>query len=341
VRRALSIATLAALAVAAACNSTPTTTIQARPEATAKEKEDERLARRPYVSIFDALEKAWLPGGTFETGVEVVFAPIHSGLHATLFYVAARRDIPRHVHLAHEETLFVYEGSGSLLLANGKSIPLEPGVVVQIPPGVCHGLQPSRSDPIKGIAVVGPALESDDWQPAVADVPGTTAKVYSIDATSPAALPPLEPNPDSQIQRKFLHDSKWSTLQVAAVRRGAITDHKHKDHDETVIIFAQAGLGFMRLNEVVHIVQPGSIAHAPAGSIHSFEHQAEGHARAISIFTPGHDGTDVIPVNDNAIPKAPQGYKVTERGEFTPELADPNMGKHKESEQIEVGPGKR
>jgi quercetin dioxygenase-like cupin family protein len=175
---------------------------------------------------------------------------------------------------------------------------------VRIPPGVCHGLSGNPSDPLKAIVFVTPTVERDDHELASEDVPGTLGTAYRIDVTSAAALGPLAPLPSSVVVRRRLHESKQSTVQIAAVRRDRIPDHKHEHHDETVFVFAQAGFGFLRLDGVIHIVQAGSIAHVPAGTVHSFEHQAEGHTRALSIFTPNHDGKDVV--------------LVEEKGELTP-----------------------
>jgi quercetin dioxygenase-like cupin family protein len=339
VRRALVLAALAGLGLAASCSS-PEEQKAAVESQAASEKQRQR--EKPYVTLFDSLDKSYFPSGTFEPGFTTVLAPIHSGIHTTLFFLATRGTIPLHIHKAHEESLFILSGSGSVLLPGGKTLPIEAGYMVRIPPGVCHGFAGNDTDPLKGIIVVSPTVEDGDSFAATEDTKGILGSVWCVDVSSTAVLPALQPQPESQKVRRILQETKYSTVQVSAVRRDKIPEHSHKDHDETVIIFALAGYGFQRLDEVVDPVQSGQIIHIPAGTVHSFEHQAEGHARAVSIFTPGYDGTDIVGFVEKKGYTAPPGYKVTDRnGDYleTGQHADGLWLTPHARERIEVGPG--
>jgi quercetin dioxygenase-like cupin family protein len=312
-RRAAFLASVLALALAACSSPEARTAALKDHEADGKIRSHEK----PYVGHLDSLDKCYFPSGTFEPGREVVLAPIHSGIHATLCFFACRGTIAPHIRKAHEVTLFVVSGSGTVLLPGGKTLPIEAGFMVRVPPGVCHGITANPTDPLKGIVVFAPALEDVDYEAATEDKPGILGAVWCKDVTSPALLPPLATLPDSQKTWRAIDETKFSAVRVSAVRRDRIPDHIHRTHDETVVIFAQTGYGFQRLDEVVDPVQSGQVIHIPAGTVHSFEHQAEGHTRAISIFTPGYDGTDVVKVEQTEDAKAPAGYHRTDRqGDF-------------------------
>ncbi len=273
---------------------------------------------RPYVMHWDVLETSYLSRGELPAGVDAVWAPIHSSTNTTLFFVAFQKSIPRYVNPEHEETFFIVSGSGTLDLA-GKQRPVEGGFVVRVPPGFAHGFTAKKSEAIEALLVVAPTMNQPSARAQDTDVPDATGIVYCEDVTAEnvATLPRKEPFrklkafPDPDKARAFLDQSRYSTLQLAAVGRDRIPDHYHATHDETAILFAQEGLGFMRLNDLIDPTQPIQVFHIPAGTVHSYEHKANGHGRAISIFTPGYDGSDVVEVKETRELKAPKDYKKT------------------------------
>lgn len=311
-RAALGLA-LAAASLAAACNGTngkgsdipghtpspspspsPSLAPAPSPEPDAPPK---KIAARPFFTLTDALDRS-IYGRGFEPGVETIWSPVHDGIHASLYYLATRGAGSLHYHKAHEETLFVVDGEGSLLLPGGKPVHLEPGIMVRLQPGVCHGWSGDRRNPLKAVVLVTPPYTKDekDLVEANADAPGTLAAPWVMDVTSTDALEALPPPPEkgspSILKRKRLDASKFSTVTVAALRDAKIPDHIHEHHDETAIIFAKKGYGFVHADEVVHIVDAGSIMHLPEGTVHGVEHAAEGHMRAVTIHTPAYDETD-------------------------------------------------
>jgi quercetin dioxygenase-like cupin family protein len=273
---------------------------------------------RPYVAHWDVLETSYLSRGDLPAGVDAVWAPIHSSTNTTLFFVAFQKSIPRYVNPEHEETFFIVSGSGTLDLS-GKARPIEGGFVVRVPPGFAHGFTAKKGETIEALLVVAPTMNQPSARAQDTDVPDATGIVYCQDIyaenvpTLPkgAPFPRLKAFPDPDMAAAFLDQSRYSTLQLAAVGRARIPDHYHASHDETAILFAQKGLGFMRLNDLVDPAQEIQVFHIPAGTVHSYEHKAEGHGRAISIFTPGYDGTDKVLVAETKELKTPQGYKKT------------------------------
>ncbi|MBI3726578.1 cupin domain-containing protein [bacterium] len=280
------------------------------------------LAEKPFFSCFDAIEKSYLQGGSFPPGQTSVAATIHRAPHATLFFMATRGEIARHVLPRHEETVFIYSGTGKLLLEDGrKPIAIEAGHVVRIPEGVCHGLSGNPADPLKAIVVTSPAWTIEDdkqgsgaYLERTTDMPNTIGAPTIFDVLDPSKtierLPPLTDKAVAQtfIKKRVLDDTARSTLQVVAVRHGKIQDHRHEHHDETVIIFAQQGRGLMRMGGELPNVEDGSVIHIPEGCVHSFEHQGEGHSRAISIYTEGGGKDDIHEVKPDDKDPHPNHY---------------------------------
>lgn len=303
---------VALLVLAAACSSSND---KAKPDAdTAKVASNEpgptRLHEKPFTAHFDALLNRFLPRGEFAPGVEALWAPIHSGVNATLYFMALRNNIPRYVS-QHEETFFIVSGTGSLDLADGKRRNIEGGFVVRIPPGYTHGFTSNKTEPLLAIVVAAPTVNALLAAPSDTDAKDVTGIIYCADVTLPEAL--RTPPQEKFAIARFLDQTKRSTLQLAAVQRDRIPDHKHLTHDETVIIFFQQGFGFLRQDESVNPTEAVQIAHIPAGTVHSFEHQADGQSRAVSIFTPGYDGKDRVLVEETRELQAPNGYKKTNK----------------------------
>ncbi len=265
---------------------------------------------RPFVTHFDAVENHYLPHGEFPPGVECVVAPIYSSANVTLYFLATRTRIPRYVDVEHEETIFITSGEGTLDLSEGRSRHVEGGFLVRVPPRFARGLTPAKTEPLEAIIVATPGISIDPGSKvANDDLPDATGILYCADVTDPSVLP--SPDRPSFVARKCLDESKLSSCNLVAVQRDRINDHRHARHDETVIMFSLLGLGFLRTDEVVDPVQAIEIAHIPAGTVHSFEHKAEGQARAISIFTPGGVGDDTVAVQETRELQAPADYKKT------------------------------
>jgi len=303
---------LVALGVAlAACSSQKD---EKKPEAVVQKQD------RPFNSHFDALEKLYLPGAQFPPGVQVVSAPIHSTATTTLYFVAVRGVVPRYVNSVHEETFFIVKGSGTLDLAGGKAKPIEGGFVIRVPSGFAHGFTPKPGDPLEAIVIMAPTVKENHSTLSNVDDPNAFGFVYCEDVTAPNALEtPPDPDPNHPAHfktAKFLHQSKQSTLQLSAVQLDRIPDHRHVEHDETVILFFQMGFGFLRLEGVIDPVEAVQVSCIPAGTLHSYEHKANGQARAISVFTPGYDGKDVVLVEEKNEVQPPPGWKKTRQDEF-------------------------
>jgi quercetin dioxygenase-like cupin family protein len=177
--------------------------------------------------------------------------------------------------------------------------------------------------------------------PSNVDLPDPIGAIYCEDVTLPQVLPTPEPprrfrETDKPPLQHFaigrqLDSSRASTLQVAAVQLDAIPDHKHVEHDETVILFFLQGLGFQRLDDVVNPVQAVQVVHIPAGTVHGFQHQADGQARAVCIFTPGYDGRDKVEVRETRELQAPGPYKKTH--------IDGDWVEKDKPDEIKLGPG--
>ncbi len=309
---------LAILVAAGACSSTNDKPKPDSPQPVAngeKEPPIERLHEKPFTAHFDALLARHLPRGEFLPGQEAVFASIHSGLNASLYFIALRTKMQLYVNPEHDETFFVVSGVGTLDLPRGKKKTIDGGCVVRVPAKLAHGFTGSNADPLMIIMVASPAVNAAHARPADDDMPDALGAIDVIDVTQPDAL--KVPETDTfAIKKIFDGPSKRSTLQLSAIQRSRIPDHKHATHDETVIIFFQQGFGFLRLNEVVNPTEAVQIAHIPAGTVHSFEHKADGRALAVSIFSPRYDGSDVVLVEETRELQAPSGYKKTGKDEF-------------------------
>lgn len=303
---------LIALAALAACSSTNDKLDGGDKQKPPVAEAGPSIHERPFSAHFDALIARYVPHGEFPPGVDTVWAPIHSGVNATLYFVAERRTLPRYVNPKAEETFFIVSGSGTLDLADGKTKHVEGGYVVRIPPGFAHGFtaaSPTPDDTLYAVLVVSPSVNDLVAYASDTDVKDATGILYCQDVTVPSMLP--SPPGDHFAVKRFLDQSRFSTLQLSAIQLDKIPDHRHRDHDETVILFFQSGLGFLRLDEVVNPVQAVQVIHIPKGTVHSYLHDADGQARAVSIFTPGYDDRDVERVVETKIPDAPNGYHKT------------------------------
>ena len=106
------------------------------------------------------------PGAACPCGTAYRVVRGADGAPASVHFVDVKVDSELHYHRTFTEIYTCLEGSGTLE-ADGESIPLEPGVVVVIPPGVRHRPRPgtAASAPHLRIlnVVVPPFSEDDEW----------------------------------------------------------------------------------------------------------------------------------------------------------------------------------
>jgi quercetin dioxygenase-like cupin family protein len=336
------------LVVVAACSSGAEKSEAPKPAEKADDVFGPRqtLHEKPFTVHRDAIVARFLPGEEFPPGVDAVWAPIHSGTNATIFFFALRDRLQRYANPEHEETIFIMSGEGTLDLAGERHKHVEGGFVVRIPPKYSHGFTSTRSDPLIGIVVVAPAVTKLLAQPTAEDLPDPIGSIYCQDVTVPTIVKTPEPrlNADGQevvppfIATRPLDSARQSTLQIAAVQNKRIPDHRHRAHDETVILFFQNGIGSQRLDEVENPTQAIEVIHIPAGTVHAYQHMADGEARAICIFTPALEQPDFEEVHETRELKRPPGYKQTDEfGDFR-DLGTGQGHKGERVPEVKVGP---
>ena len=81
---------------------------------------------------------------------------------------------PRHVHTSSEQVWVALEGSGTLLLAEGKTIPFAAGDVARLSDGESHGFINSGEVPFVYLSVTSPPINfrgaySESWKKGVSD----------------------------------------------------------------------------------------------------------------------------------------------------------------------------
>ncbi|MEH6616426.1 MAG: cupin domain-containing protein [Porticoccus sp.] len=86
---------------------------------------------------------------------------IASDAHSTDFIIFVKQQVPLHKHLAHTETLYVLEGSGTFQLAY-KSFDIGPGDYINVPEGTPHAVTVTSSIPLKVLSVQAPEFLGKD-----------------------------------------------------------------------------------------------------------------------------------------------------------------------------------
>jgi len=81
---------------------------------------------------------------------------------------------PRHSHASSEQVWVALEGSGTLLLGEGKTVPFAAGDVVRFSDGETHGFVNSGEQPFVYISVTAPPINfrdaySEDWESGIKD----------------------------------------------------------------------------------------------------------------------------------------------------------------------------
>lgn len=86
---------------------------------------------------------------------------LSSDAHSTDFIVFVKQQVPLHKHLAHTETLYVLEGSGTFQLAD-KRFDIEPGDYINVPEGTPHAVTVTSPIPLKVLSVQAPEFLGKD-----------------------------------------------------------------------------------------------------------------------------------------------------------------------------------
>ncbi|MEH6469000.1 MAG: cupin domain-containing protein [Porticoccus sp.] len=86
---------------------------------------------------------------------------LSSDAHSTDFIVFVKQQVPLHKHLAHTETLYVLEGSGTFQLAD-KSFDIGPGDYINVPEGTPHAVKVTSLIPLKVLSVQAPEFLGKD-----------------------------------------------------------------------------------------------------------------------------------------------------------------------------------
>ncbi len=66
---------------------------------------------------------------------------------------------PRHSHRDAEQTWVVEQGTATLLLADGETVPVRAGEVIRTPPGEVHGLTNTGAEPFIYLTATTPAID--------------------------------------------------------------------------------------------------------------------------------------------------------------------------------------
>jgi len=111
-------------------------------------------AEEPASPTFYRTTGASLPGDA------LVNVPIGRLEHASAHHLLVREGVRRHLHRRHDETVLFLAGQG-ILDVGGRRLPVEPGLVVQVPRGVPHSLAVT-GDPVEAVSVFSPAFDGVD-----------------------------------------------------------------------------------------------------------------------------------------------------------------------------------
>jgi mannose-6-phosphate isomerase-like protein (cupin superfamily) len=106
-------------------------------------------ALTPYLEAF--------PLGERGVRVDLLASTPERSLH----FVQARRPIPRHVHPARTETVYVLRGTGTCYVGD-RSYPIAPGATFHVAPGVPHSAIPDDGVTVVAVSYMDPPLLEDD-----------------------------------------------------------------------------------------------------------------------------------------------------------------------------------
>lgn len=108
-------------------------------------------------------------GTTFEAPYEREIKHLHtpwsSGaqfLWVGMSVVPAGSESNPHIHEHQEESFFVHEGSGEIVV-DGVAVPVRPGSLVVIAPGELHQLRATGSSTLRVLCTVAPPFSEDEF----------------------------------------------------------------------------------------------------------------------------------------------------------------------------------
>jgi quercetin dioxygenase-like cupin family protein len=94
-------------------------------------------------------EISWIPHATAD-GVEIkpMISRSEHGLDVTcmLVRVPAGKEVPEHIHKEQDDILYPLKGKATMWVEETGEFPLEPGVIVKVPPGKRHRITNVRED---------------------------------------------------------------------------------------------------------------------------------------------------------------------------------------------------
>lgn len=225
-------------------------------------------------------------------------------------------------HRSADEVLYVVRGWGYAVLG-ADTVPLGPGSVAYVPPGVAHRLVSRGPAPLEYFFVLGPASSAEGFRRAAAagcpDRAAATA-APAADAASSVPQPPtadrravsFEPGTGERVSycpfplvitTKVDSASAPGTRLTAAVgslRRGAEVG-THAGRDEVVYVTYGRGRAFIGTDTAA--VETGSVTYVPQGTLHGFVNDGEGTLEYVVVY-----GGGVSPTGFRRLAARPGAY---------------------------------
>lgn len=88
--------------------------------------------------------------------------PLASDSLASSFLIVVKKEVKKHKHLTHSETVYVIEGEAEMLLGD-KTIAIKKGDVIFIPKNIVHAVTKVKSKkPLKIVSVQAPYFDGKD-----------------------------------------------------------------------------------------------------------------------------------------------------------------------------------
>ena len=209
-------------------------------------------------------------------------------------------------HRAADEILYVVRGWGHAVLGED-TVPLGPGSIAHVPPGVPHRLVSRGAAPLEYFFVLGPASSAEGFRRAASLGCADRATAAAASGTSTPPAPSMAVRGDPRavwfdpgigdrisycpfplvITTKVDSASASGTRLTAAVgslRRGAEVG-THADGDEVVYITHGRGRAFIGTDTTA--VEAGSVTLVPAGTRHGFVNDGGGTLEYVVVYGRG------------------------------------------------------
>jgi mannose-6-phosphate isomerase-like protein (cupin superfamily) len=174
---------------------------------------------------------------------------------------------------ACEETLFVLQGQGSLIV-DGEPHPLEPELGAYLAPGVEYELRSSGSEALALVSVRIPDPEPAGAEPAPRCVVRRLAEQRSQAATTDREFR-IVADPSCGLRS--------ATHFVGYVPTARAPEHFHT-YDE--VIYVLQGEGVMRSRDVEAPLHRGTCIQLPARTVHSLENTGQRPMHLVAVFRP-------------------------------------------------------